>query len=105
MKESRWLYACPVKESVQKAEIVSLLVYSRKVEATYYALGGRGTGQNKSDHEIPGLAFKLRTPPTLAAHTLYPTHLAQACLPCRVGRPTMAGLGGKRVFILTNYTT
>ncbi len=60
--------------SVQQAEIG--LVYSRNVEATHYAPGRRGTGQNKFDHEILGLIFQLQTPQTLAAHTLYPTHLA-----------------------------
>lgn len=90
-------------KSVQYAEIVSLLVYSRNVEATHYAPGRRGTGQNKFDHEILGLVFQLRTPPTLVAHTLYPTHLAQACSCRRVGRPMTAGLfcslGGKCVYL------
>lgn len=61
-------------KSADRAEIVFLLCYSRNVEATHYAPGGTSTGQNKFDHEIPGLAFQWQTPPTQAAHTLHPTH-------------------------------
>lgn len=87
-------------KTVQKAEIVSLLGYSRNVEATHYAPGGRGTGQNKFDHEIPGMAFKLRTPPdTSGPHPVSHT----SSLRRRVGRPMTTGLfcalGGKCVYL------
>lgn len=97
-------------KTVQKAEIVSLLGYSHNVEATHYAPGGRGTGKNKFDHEIPGMAFKLRTPPDTSgphpvSHTSRPGLLVPSGGKAHDGQPLLRPRRKVCIFIVTNYTT